>query len=201
MPQVPPFAPGSFELSSPSPSTSLPTHSSTGMAGLLASRVRRFCSYLNRELSAVSSHLRRTRNYSLLPLRNAISHSTHEPPSWRLILQAVTYVLGHHTLPTIHFPSPSHQTSKFPPNPSNSSTSPRLIRMISTKVLYLNSNQILCYHFYVYAEPRTVSPPPHPSAPGFPALPPLPLFTTHSALLTMFHVFTLLRTLLYSAKS
>src|SRR6476646_8450323 len=36
----------------------------------------------------------------------------------------------------------SHQTSKFPPTPSNSSTSPRLIRMISTQVLYLDSNPI-----------------------------------------------------------
>ena len=43
-----------------------------------------------------------------------------------------------------HFPS--HQTTNFPPTLSNSSTSPRLIRMISTQVLYLDSNQNPCYH-------------------------------------------------------
>jgi len=45
----------------------------------------------------------------------------------------------------------SHQTTKFPPTPSISSTSPRLIRMISTQVLYLDSNSIPCYHSPCFA--------------------------------------------------
>ena len=45
----------------------------------------------------------------------------------------------------------SHQTTKFPPTPSISSTSPRLIRMISTQVLYLDSNPFSCYHSPCFA--------------------------------------------------
>jgi len=49
----------------------------------------------------------------------------------------------------------SHQTTKFPPTPSISSTSPRLIRMISTQVLYLDSNQLVCYHSLCFARKPT----------------------------------------------
>src|SRR6476660_6291991 len=64
---------------------------------------------------------------------------------------------------------PSHQTAKFPPTPSNSSTSPHLIRMISTQVLYLDSNPIPCYHSvcFPYGKPVPASPFP----PGVPILP------------------------------
>src|SRR5580658_1643429 len=39
--------------------------------------------------------------------------------------------------PTTHFPIPSHQTTKLPRTPSNSSTSPRLIRMIPARYYIL----------------------------------------------------------------
>jgi len=72
----------------------------------------------------------------------------------------------------------SHQTTKFPPTPSKPSTSPRLIRMISTQVLYLDSNPIPCYHSSCFARKSTGHAPPKDSPPQI-----SPLATHHSPLL------------------
>lgn len=49
----------------------------------------------------------------------------------------------HYPPPTTHFPFPSHQTTNSPPTPSNSSTFPRLIRIIPFR--YYSLTVILSY--------------------------------------------------------